>query len=94
MTSKKLDVSEEMAFLLQRYGIAGRCYEDSRVTDMIDNGAAIDGSSVFLNELLRSIHDDWCHDNPDGDGTASIGMFIVILHSTLLIITSRPVRRI
>lgn len=73
--TQQTDAFEETAFLLHRYGTAGTCYTDSRVEDMINDGAATDGSNIFLLELLQHIHNDWCRENQDDHGTIPIGMF-------------------
>lgn len=61
----KSDGPTETAFLLQQYGIGGRCYTDSRVMDMINEGAGTD--SLFLLELLRHIHHDWIHEHGEDE---------------------------
>lgn len=73
----KPDGPNEMAYFLERYGSKGSCYQDSRVTDMIDDGAD-HTDNVFLLELLRNIHDDWCSEHANDDGN---GMFYcVVVH--------------
>ncbi|KAF7975803.1 hypothetical protein HWV62_8485 [Athelia sp. TMB] len=72
------DLAQEVAFLMARYGSEddSTCYHDSRVSELINAGAKIDGSNEELVRLLRSIHADWCHDTAaDRKRAASGGAF-------------------